>query len=61
LKVSGFTFLRNGKILGYPFVQSIKSILPVVDEFVIALGPCEDETESMIQAINDPKIHIIHT
>jgi len=53
--------LRNGKILGYPFVQSIKSILPVVDEFVIALGPCEDETESMIQAINDPKIHIIHT
>jgi len=61
LKVSGFTFLRNGQVLGYPFVQSIQSILPIVDEFVIALGPCEDETEAMIQAINDPKIRIIHT
>lgn len=61
MKVSGFTFLRNGQILGYPFVQSIKSILPIVDEFIIALGPCEDETEKMIQAIKDSKIKIIHT
>lgn len=61
MKVSGFTFLRNGQILGYPFVQSIKSILPIVDEFIIALGPCEDETEKMIQDIKDSKIKIIHT
>ena len=38
MKVSGFTFLRNGQKLGYPFVPSIRSILPLVDEFVIALG-----------------------
>jgi hypothetical protein len=61
MKVSGFTFLRNGQILGYPFVESIKSILPIVDEFVIALGPCEDETEAMLEAIDDPKIRILHT
>lgn len=61
MKVSGFTFLRNGQMLGYPFVESIKSILPIVDEFVIALGPCEDETEAMINAIGDPKIRILHT
>jgi len=61
MKVSGFTFLRNGQKLGYPFVQSIRSILPLVDEFVIALGPCDDDTENMVRAIADPKIRIIPT
>ena len=61
MKVSGFTFLRNGRKLGYPFVESIRSILPVVDEFVIALGPCDDDTEKMLRAIGDPKIRIIPT
>ena len=61
MKVSGFTFLRNGQKLGYPFVASIRSILPLVDEFVIALGPCDDDTEKMVRAIGDPKIRIIPT
>jgi hypothetical protein len=61
MKVSGFTFLRNGQKLGYPFVASIRSILPIVDEFVIALGPCEDDTEQMLRGIGDPKIRIIPT
>ena len=61
MKVSGFTFLRNGQKLGYPFVASIRSILPLVDEFVIALGPCDDDTEKMLREIGDPKIRIIPT
>jgi hypothetical protein len=61
MKVSGFTFLRNGQKLGYPFVASIRSILPIVDEFVIALGPCDDDTERMLRGISDPKIRIIPT
>jgi hypothetical protein len=61
MKVSGFTFLRNGHRLGYPFVASIRSILPLVDEFVIALGPCVDDTEKLLREIGDPKIRIIHT
>jgi glycosyltransferase involved in cell wall biosynthesis len=61
MKVSGFTFLRNGQKLGYPFVASIRSILPLVDEFVIALGPCDDGTEKMVRDIGDPKIRIIPT
>jgi hypothetical protein len=61
MKVSGFTFLRNGQKLGYPFVASIRSILPLVDEFVIALGPCDDDTEKMVREIGDPKIKIIPT
>ncbi len=61
MKVSGFTFLRNAQKLGYPFAQSIRSILPIVDEFIIALGPSDDRTEEMIQQVGDPKIRIIHT
>jgi len=61
MKVSAFTFLRNVQKLGYPFVESIRSVLPIVDEFVVALGPCDDETERMLRAIGDPKIRIIPT
>src|SRR5215471_4616944 len=61
MRVSGFTFLRNGRKLGYPFVQSIRSILPIVDEFVIALGESDDGTDETVRAIGDPKIRIIPT
>lgn len=61
MKVSGFTFLKNGQMLGYPFVQSIQSILPIVDEFVVALGPCDDNTEAMLLSMNEPKLKIIRT
>ncbi len=61
MKVSGFTFLRNGQKLGYPFVESIRSLLPIVDEFVVALGPCDDDTEKMLRAIGDTKIRVIPT
>jgi glycosyltransferase involved in cell wall biosynthesis len=61
MKVSAFTFLRNAEKFGYPFVQSIRSILPIVDEFVIALGPSDDGTEKLLREISDPKIRIIPT
>ena len=61
MKVSAFTFIKNGQILGYPFIQSIQSILPIVDEFVINVGQSEDNTLELIQSINDPKIRIIQS
>lgn len=61
MKVSGFTFLKNGSTLGYPFVESIRSALPLCDEFIIALGRCDDDTEALLNQIDDPKIRIIHT
>lgn len=44
--------------MGYPVIQSIKSILPLVDEFVVGIGQSDDQTKSLIQSINDPKIKI---
>ena len=61
--ISGFTFLRNGVKLGFPFEASIRSILPLVDEFVIALGAGEDDTVARIHALaaTEPKLRILDT
>lgn len=48
-------------MLGYPFEHSIRSILPIVDEFVVALGPCEDRTRERLLAMDEPKLRIIDT
>jgi len=59
--ISGFTFLRNGVKLGFPFEASVRSLLPLVDEFVIAVGRGEDDTRERLLAIGDPKIRLIDT
>jgi hypothetical protein len=61
MKVSGFTFVRNGAILGYPFIESIKSLLMLCDEVVVAVGISDDDTLVQIQAIDNPKLKIIET
>jgi glycosyltransferase involved in cell wall biosynthesis len=61
MKVSAFTFIKNGQILGYPFIQSIQSILPIVDEFVINVGESDDDTLELVQSIKDSKIRIIQS
>lgn len=55
--------VRNATKLYYPIRASIESILPIVDEFVIALGSgdADDNTLEEIQKINSDKIKIIHT
>ncbi len=61
MKISGFSFVRNGTLYGYPFVESIQSLLPLCDEFVIAVGRSEDDTLRKIQSIRSSKIRIIET
>jgi hypothetical protein len=61
MKISAFTFIKNGELLGYPFLQSIRSVLPIVDEFVINVGESEDDTLEMIKSIDDDKIRIIES
>lgn len=61
MKVSGFTFVRNARLLGYPAVQSIRSVLPICDEFIVNVGESEDGTLDMIRAIEDPRIKILST
>jgi hypothetical protein len=59
--VSGFTIARNVVKFDYPIIEAIKSILPLCDEFIVAVGKSEDETLQLIRSINDPKIKIVET
>jgi hypothetical protein len=61
MKVSAFTFVKNAVKFGYPLVESIQSILPIVDEFVICLGDSEDNTNELVASINSDKIKVIHS
>lgn len=61
MKVTGFSFLKNAVLYEYPVVESIKSILPICDEFVLAVGKCEDGTLELIQDMKEAKIKIIET
>jgi glycosyltransferase involved in cell wall biosynthesis len=61
MKVSGFTFVRNGVMLDYPFLESIQSLLPLCDEVTIAVGNSTDNTLAQIQSLQSPKLRILHT
>lgn len=61
MKVSGFSFIKNAVKFDYPIIEAITSILPLCDEFVVAVGDSEDSTEELIKSINSPKIRIIKT
>lgn len=56
--ISGFTVIRNARMMGYPIVQSIRSILPIVDEYVVGIGQSDDDTRTLVESIGDPKIRI---
>jgi len=63
MKISGFSMGKNALKLYYPMRQSIESILPLVDEFVVALGDSDEDdiTRSEIAAIGSEKIRIVDT
>lgn len=61
MKVSGFSFIRNAEKYDYPIVEAITSVLPLCDEFVIAVGNSEDHTTDLIDSIDSSKIRIIPT
>lgn len=54
---------KNAHKLYYPLCHAIESILPIVDEFVVALGDSDDddETRREILAIGSEKVRIIDT
>ncbi|UCF19265.1 MAG: hypothetical protein JSU87_15265 [Gemmatimonadota bacterium] len=61
MRISGFSFARNAVKLYYPIREAILSVLPIVDEFVLAWAPGDagDETRDVVEAIGDPRIRIV--
>jgi hypothetical protein len=61
MKVAGFSFIRNAEKLDFPVVEAITSVLPLCDEFFVAVGKSEDQTLQMIRDISPSKINITET
>ncbi len=54
---------RNADSLHYPVKQAIESVLPLVDEFVVAIGKGDpgDRTRELVAGIRSDKVRIIDT
>jgi glycosyltransferase involved in cell wall biosynthesis len=61
MKISGFTIIKNALQNDYPIIEAITSILPVVDEMIVAIGNSTDGTEALIRNIGSDKIRIVHS
>jgi len=61
MKVAGFTIVRNAEKFDYPVKESILSVLPIVDIFIVSIGQSEDNTEGIIRSIPSDKIKIFHS
>jgi glycosyltransferase involved in cell wall biosynthesis len=51
IKLSGFTIIRNGVQYDFPFIESIQSMLPIVDECIVNVDPGEDDTLQKIEQL----------
>lgn len=51
MRIAAFTYIRNGFSYQYPFVESIKSALPIVDEMIVVVGDSTDGTREAVEAI----------
>lgn len=61
MSVSGFTIVRNASLLNYPFLESVRSLLPLCDEFVINCGDSNDNTAELCEQLrkeNPQKVKI---
>ena len=54
--ISGITFIKNGLTLGYPILESIKSIEPLCDEIILNVGfadPTCEKDDGTWEYLND--------
>lgn len=61
MKISGFTFTKDAIKYAFPPEESIRSILPIVNEFIVNISESEDTTLEVVKSINNPKIKIIRS
>src|SRR3954468_21646513 len=51
VKISGFTLIRNGTRFDYPYLESLRSLLPLVDELIINVGTGDDDTLARVKKL----------
>lgn len=61
--VAGCSIIRNATILDFPLEASVRSVLPGVDDFVLAVGASEDDTRERAERLahDEPKVRLLDT
>lgn len=61
MRISGFSFARNAVKLDYPLREALLSVLPAVDELVVAVAPGDpdDTTRELVASLDDPRVRIV--
>lgn len=60
MKVTGFSFIKNAVTYQYPIAEALRSILPLCDEIIVAVGDSSDNTRDLVASI-DSRIKILDT
>lgn len=61
MKITGLTIIRNAVKNDYPVIESISSVLPVVDEMIVSVDTGDDNTLELIRSIQSEKLKIVLT
>lgn len=59
MKITGLTIIRNAVKNDYPVIESISSVLPVVDEMIVSVDTGDDNTLELIKSIQSEKLKIV--
>ncbi|MDR2083970.1 MAG: hypothetical protein LBP67_03145 [Bacteroidales bacterium] len=61
MKISAFTIVRDADRFDFQIEESIRSVLPIVDEFIVNVGKSNDNTLQLVKNIDSDKIRIIES
>lgn len=59
--LSGFSMVRDAIAYGYPVGEALRSVAPLVDELVVAVGKSGDGTFDLVRGLGIPHLRVIET
>ena len=58
-RVSGFSIVRGARELDYPVLESLRSLLPLVEEVVVVAHRGDGETLGMLGSLGDRRLRVV--
>lgn len=59
MRVVGFSLVANAVRLDFPVLEALRSILPLVDELIVNVGPSGDGTRDLLESLAEPRVRLL--
>lgn len=59
MRVVGFSLVSQAVQLDFPVREALRSILPLVDELVVNVGPSDDGTRELLTGLGEPRLRLL--